>query len=86
MARQLGGLRVSVRVEPLPHGEEIHEGTARVASEMRAALVVLASGTGLVLGTFAQGVLELSPCPVTIVHYPLHGRSQGMSPIGADPR
>jgi nucleotide-binding universal stress UspA family protein len=71
-AEQLHGLRVSTRVEALEHGEAVDEGIARVAEETEATLVImttrrLASTTGVLLGSVAQGVLARSPCPVTIV-------------------
>lgn len=74
-ADQLDGLRVSTRVEALPHGEEVDEGIARVAAETHASLVVLASAhassaVGLVLGSVGRGVLARSPCPVMIVRCP----------------
>jgi nucleotide-binding universal stress UspA family protein len=74
-AEQLSGLRVSTRVDALPHGEEIDEGIARVAAETNASVVVLASAhassvAALVLGSVGQGVLARSPCPVMIVRCP----------------
>jgi nucleotide-binding universal stress UspA family protein len=74
-AEQLRGLRVSTRVEALPHGEEIDEGIARVAAETHASVVILASAhassaAALVVGSVGQGVLARSPCPVMIVRCP----------------
>jgi nucleotide-binding universal stress UspA family protein len=73
-AEELRGLRVTVRVEALPHGEELDGAIARVADECKATMVVLATGrlsstAGVLLGSVAQGVLARSPCPVTIVRY-----------------
>jgi hypothetical protein len=59
-AEQVGGLRVTTRVEVLRHSEEIDEGIARVAAEVGAAPVILASGrltstAGVPLGSYTQG-------------------------------
>jgi nucleotide-binding universal stress UspA family protein len=79
-AEQLEGLRVTTRVEVLRHSEEIDEGIARVAAEVGATLVILASGrisgpAGFLLGSFTQGVLGRSPCPVMVVRNPRKAHS-----------
>lgn len=71
-AEELRGVRVSVRVQSLPHGEEIDEGIARVAGEMHADILVVGSshvGTaaGSIVGSFTAGLLRRSPCPVLVV-------------------
>ena len=88
-AEQLRGLRVSTRVEPLAHGEEINEGIARVAAETHASLVVLASAhassaAAFVLGSVGQGVLARSPCPVMIVRCP-SAKQRSVSSDGSRP-
>ncbi len=69
----LEGFDVTTRVEVQAHGEEVDECIARVASEVHADVLVVVSkhvsgGTSAVLGSFAQGILKLSPCPVLVVH------------------
>jgi len=69
----LEGLDVTTRVEVQAHGEEVDECIARVASEVHADVLVVVSkrvsgGASAVLGSFAQGILRLSPCPVRVVH------------------
>jgi nucleotide-binding universal stress UspA family protein len=71
-AEQLPGVRVTTRVEILPQGEEVEEAIARVAREVQADVLVLVSGRlaspgGVLLGSFAQGALRQSACPVLIV-------------------
>jgi nucleotide-binding universal stress UspA family protein len=71
-ARTLEGLDVATRVEVQSHSEEVDECIARVASEVQADVLVVVSkrvsgGASAVLGSFAQGILRLSPCPVLVV-------------------
>jgi nucleotide-binding universal stress UspA family protein len=71
-AGHLQGFDVETRVEVLAHREEIEQRIATVAAEIRADAVVVvskrvSSATGVILGSFAQGILRLSPCPVLIV-------------------
>jgi nucleotide-binding universal stress UspA family protein len=71
-ARALEGLDVTTRVEVQAHSEEVDECIARVASEAQADVLVVVSkhvsgGASAVLGSFAQGILRLSPCPVLVV-------------------
>jgi nucleotide-binding universal stress UspA family protein len=71
-AEQLPGVRITTRVEILPRGEEVEEAIARVAREVQADVLVLvsrrmSSAGGVLLGSFAQGALRLSACPVLIV-------------------
>jgi nucleotide-binding universal stress UspA family protein len=74
-----GDVDVTTRVEVQAHGEEVDECIARVASELNADLVVVVSkhvigAAGVLLGSFAQGILRLSPCPVLIVRPTDDGR------------
>jgi nucleotide-binding universal stress UspA family protein len=71
-AHALHGVNVTARVEVQPHEEEVDECIARVAQEVGADVLIVvsqrvASATGVVLGSFAQGLLRLSPCPVLVV-------------------
>jgi nucleotide-binding universal stress UspA family protein len=71
-ARQLAGVEVETRVEVLAHGEEIDERIAAVATEIGADLVMVvskrvSSTSGVIIGSFAQGIVSRSPCPVLIV-------------------
>ncbi len=71
-ARAFHGVDVTTRVEVQPHEEEVDECIARVAQEVRADVLIVvskrvASATGVVLGSFARGLLRLSPCPVLVV-------------------
>ena len=71
-ALALQGLDVTTRVEVQVHGEEVDECIARVAAEVHADVLVIVSkrvsgGLGAVLGSFGQGILRLSPCPVLVV-------------------
>src|SRR5262245_6446525 len=59
-------------VEELPHGEDLPECIARVAEEQKTDVLVIgtnrASGVrGLILGSVAQHLLRLSPCPILVV-------------------
>jgi nucleotide-binding universal stress UspA family protein len=70
--RQLTGLDVHARVEVLEHGEEIAQRVAAVAAETGADVVVVvskrvSSPAGVILGSVAQGIVGLSPCPVLII-------------------
>jgi len=65
-ARALEGVDVATRVEVQSHGEELDECIARVATEVHADVLVVVSkrvsgGVRAVLGSFAQGILRLSP-------------------------
>jgi nucleotide-binding universal stress UspA family protein len=71
-AQQLTGLDVQTRVEMLAHGEEVDQRIGAVAGEIGADILVVvskrvSSTAGLILGSFAQGIVRLSPCPVLIV-------------------
>ena len=71
-AQLLTGLDVQTRVETLAPGEEVHQRIAAVAGEIGADILVvlskrLASTAGILLGSSAQGIVRLSPCPVLIV-------------------
>jgi nucleotide-binding universal stress UspA family protein len=71
-AATLQGLRLETRVEKRQRSEEADACIARVAREQRADLVVVASKRaaslqGFILGSVAQGLLRLSPCPVVVV-------------------
>jgi nucleotide-binding universal stress UspA family protein len=71
-ARALPGVDVTTRVEVQSDGEEVDECITRVASELHADVLVVVSkrvsgGVSAVLGSFAQGILRLSPCPVLVV-------------------
>ncbi len=71
-ARMLEGFDVTTRVEVQADGEEVDECIARVASEVHADVLVVVSehvsgGASAVFGSFAQGILRLSPCPVLVV-------------------
>lgn len=78
-AQQLAGLDVHTRVEVLTHGEEVDQCIAAVAGEIGADILVLvskrvSSTAGVILGSFAQGIVRLSPSPVLIV-------SPAMAPV-----
>lgn len=71
-AKCFGGVPVKVSVERLQHGEDVAEGIARIAREQDAAILVVASRrvtslAKLLLGSVAQELLRLSPCPVLVV-------------------
>lgn len=60
------------RVEQLQHGEDIPNGIARATREEQADILVLATNRasgvrGLILGSVAQHLLRLSPCPILVV-------------------
>lgn len=76
LLRELG-LEAAVVVEPLRSGEESAPALARIAEGLGADVLVVvskrASGLrGMLLGSVAQGLLTLSPCPVLVVRAPLH--------------
>jgi nucleotide-binding universal stress UspA family protein len=71
-AQLLTGLDVQTRVETLARGEEVDQRIAAVAGEIGADILVvvskrLSSTAGILLGSYAQGIVRLSPCPVLIV-------------------
>jgi nucleotide-binding universal stress UspA family protein len=71
-ARMLEGFDVTTRVEVQADGEEVDECIARVVSEVHADVLVVVSkhvsgGASAVFGSFAQGILRLSSCPVLVV-------------------
>ena len=71
-AQRLPGIDVETRVEVLAHGEDIEQRIATVATEIHADVVVAVSkrvpgAASVILGSFTQGILRLSPCPVLIV-------------------
>jgi len=73
----LAGLETSatVRIETVARGEDVAEHLARVTAEEQATLVAIASRRavglrGALMGSVAQEVLRLSPCPVVIVRPP----------------
>jgi nucleotide-binding universal stress UspA family protein len=64
--------RAKTRVEQLAHGEDVPNGIARVAHEENADILVIATNRasgvrGLILGSVAQHLLRLSPCPILVV-------------------
>jgi nucleotide-binding universal stress UspA family protein len=66
------GREAELAVEPTEVGEETAPAVARIARTLRAGTLVVmskrASGLrGMLLGSVAQGLLALSPCPVLIV-------------------
>ena len=72
LLRRLGDPPATLLVEAFAHGEDVPGHIARVARERAADIVVVAtkraSGVrGLLLGSVAQHVLRLSPCPVLVV-------------------
>ena len=74
IANLLNGLGASatVLVEPLKRGEDVAAHIAGVARARGTTLVVVASRratglTGFILGSIAQELLKISPCPVVIV-------------------
>jgi len=61
-----------VRVEEVKHGDDIPTCIAQVASEEGADILVIATNRasgvrGLILGSVAQHLLRLSPCPMLVV-------------------
>jgi nucleotide-binding universal stress UspA family protein len=75
------GLQATVVVDLPNSGEGAAEFVAREAGERSADLVVVvskrASGVrGLLLGSVAQALLRLAPCPVLIVRPPADGKSE----------
>ncbi len=61
-----------IRLEQLSHGEDIPGGIARVAREEQADVLVIATNRasgvrGLLLGSVAQHLLRLSPCPILVM-------------------
>jgi nucleotide-binding universal stress UspA family protein len=68
----LGDPPATLLVEVFGHGEDVAGHIAKVAQERAADIVVVASKRasgvrGLLLGSVAQHVLRLSPCPVLVV-------------------
>ncbi len=66
------GIAIQTLVEQRRRGEEVDECIARVARELGADVVVVASKraaemSGWILGSTAQGLLRVSPCPVLVV-------------------
>jgi len=62
----------TVRIETVARGEDVAEHLARIAAEEGATLLAIASRRavgwrGNLMGSIAQEVLRLSPCPVVIV-------------------
>ena len=62
----------TVVVEPLTRGEDVAAHIAKVARDRGATLIVVASRratglTGFILGSVAQELLKISPCPVVVV-------------------
>jgi nucleotide-binding universal stress UspA family protein len=62
----------TVRIETVARGEDVAEHLARVAAEEGATLLAIASRRavglrGNLMGSVAQEVLRLSPCPVVVV-------------------
>lgn len=62
----------TVRVEEARHGEDVPECIARAAREQQADILVIATNRasgvrGLILGSVAQHLLRLSPCPILVV-------------------
>jgi nucleotide-binding universal stress UspA family protein len=67
---QFPGARV--RIEELKHGEDVPTCIARVATDEAADILVIATNRasgvrGLILGSVAQHLLRLSPCPLLVV-------------------
>jgi nucleotide-binding universal stress UspA family protein len=63
---------VQVMVEELRQGEDVPECIARVAREEQADILVIATNRaagvrGLILGSVAQHLMRLSPCPILVV-------------------
>jgi universal stress protein A len=61
-----------IRLEQLKHGEDIPGGLARVAREEQADVLIIATNRasgvrGMLLGSVAQHLLRVSPCPVLVV-------------------
>jgi nucleotide-binding universal stress UspA family protein len=61
-----------VMVEELRQGEDVPECIARVAREQQADILVIATNRaagvrGLLLGSVAQALMRLSPCPILVV-------------------
>lgn len=61
-----------VRVEDLKHGEDVPTCIARVAEDEGADILVIATNRasgvrGLILGSVAQHLLRVSPCPLLVV-------------------
>lgn len=59
-------------VEQLHHGEDVPTCIARVAKDLQADILVLATNRasgvrGLILGSVAQHLLRVSPCPILVV-------------------
>ncbi len=72
LLRTLGDPPATLLVEALGHEEDVADHIARVAQERVADIVIVASKRasgvrGLLLGSVAQHVLRLSPCPVLVV-------------------
>ncbi len=62
----------TVLVEELRHGEDEPECIARVAGQEQADILVIATNRasgmrGLILGSVAQHLLRLAPCPILVV-------------------
>jgi nucleotide-binding universal stress UspA family protein len=72
LAAGIAGVPVRTIVEQRHRTEETDACIARVAAELGADILVVASKRasgvrGLILGSTAQGLLRLSPCPVLVV-------------------
>jgi nucleotide-binding universal stress UspA family protein len=72
LLRSFGDPQATLLVEAFAHGEDVPGHIARVARERAADIVVVASKRasgvrGLLLGSVAQHVIRLSPCPVLVV-------------------
>ena len=66
------GVSASVLVEPLTRGEDVAAHIAGVARARETTLIFVASRratglTGFILGSVAQELLKISPCPVVVV-------------------
>jgi nucleotide-binding universal stress UspA family protein len=88
-ARAFEDLDISTRVEVQAHSEEVDECIARVAREVDADVLVVVSKcvsgpASVVLGSFAQGILRLSPCPVLVVR-PAAGERERVAGTSAEP-
>lgn len=60
------------RVVELEHGEDVPSCIARVAGDEQADILIIATNRasgmrGLILGSVAQHLLRLSPCPILVV-------------------
>ena len=71
-AGQFGDRPATMIAEQLRHGEDVPSGIARVCREQGADMLVLASRRssgieGFILGSAAQELLRVAPCPVLLV-------------------